>query len=371
MITKNPFLLKGYLDKTHFCDRENETATLINAISNSRNVTLISLRRMGKTGLLHHTFAQLKKKYDCVYVDILPTSSLQEFTQTFGKAVLNQLENPYGKSVKQLLGIFKKFTPSLSIDPMTGQPSFEINVKTEKESESTLEDIFNYLRKRKRKVIIAIDEFQQVTEYPEKKTEALLRSYIQNLNQVDFIFSGSQKHLLTQMFSQSSRPFYQSTEFLFMDRINEKAYAKFISLHFSAHHKQIKADAIESIFEYTRLHTFYVQLLCHKIFTQPEKEISHEVISRTLHDILTENETYYYGYKNLITEQQWNLLKAIAKEKSVLKINQKDFLNKYNLSASSVQRSIKALEERELIVLEAAGYRVYDVFFGLWMSLLF
>jgi uncharacterized protein len=371
MNSKNPFLLKGYLDKVHFCDREKETAALVSAITNGRNVTLISLRRMGKTGLIHHAFGQLYQDYDCVYVDILPTSNLAEFTNTFGKAVLNQLENPYEKSIKQLMGVFKKFTPNLVIDPMTGQPSFEINIKTERESESTLDDIFNYLKKRKKKIVIAIDEFQQVAEYPEKRTEALLRSHIQMLNHVEFIFSGSQKHVLTQMFTQASRPFYQSTELLFMDRIHKPAYSKFINHHFNKHQKRIKPDELETLFDWTRLHTFYVQLICHKLFMQPEKELTHDILVRTLQDVLAENETYYYGYKNLLTEQQWNLLKAIAREKSILKINQKYFLNKYDLSASSVQRSIKALEERELVVQETDGYRVYDVFFGLWISMRF
>ncbi|MBX2894889.1 MAG: hypothetical protein KF763_05585 [Cyclobacteriaceae bacterium] len=371
MILRNPFLLKGYLDPDHFCDRGKETTALIGAITNGRSVTLISLRRMGKTGLIHHAFSMLKQEYDCVYVDILPTSNLAEFATAFGKAVLNQLESPYEKSIKQLMGIFRKFTPNLVIDPMTGQPSFEINVKTDKESESTLEDIFNYLKKRKKRVVIAIDEFQQVAEYPEKRTEALLRSHIQMLNHVEFIFSGSRKHLLTQMFTQASRPFYQSTELLFMDRIDKVAYSTFVQKHFTKHQKKVKPDKLETIFEWTRLHTFYVQLFCHKLFMQPEKEMTHEVLLRTIQDILAENETYYYGYKNLLTEQQWNLLKAIAHEKSISKINQKDFLNKYDLSASSVQRSIKALEERELIVQEPEGYRVYDVFFGLWMSIRF
>ena len=172
MIPKNPFLLKGYLDKGHFCDREKETAALISAINNSRNVTLISLRRMGKTGLIQHVFAQLKKNYDCVYVDILPTASLSEFT--FGKAVLNQLENPYGKSVNQLLGIFKKFTPSLSVDPMTGQPSFEINIKNERESESTLEDIFNYLKKRKQKAVIAASSRRSISRAPSNSVPRII-----------------------------------------------------------------------------------------------------------------------------------------------------------------------------------------------------
>lgn len=206
----NPFLIKGYLDKNHFCDRGEETARMIKAMENGRNVTLSSIRRMGKTGLIYHVFSQLKKKNDCVYVDIMPTADLTDFTRTFGKAILNSLENPYQKSVKQLLGIFKRFTPTLSIDPATGQPSFEISVTTTKESDATLEDIFNYLRSRKKKVMIAIDEFQQILNYPEKRTEALLRSYIQRLNNVEFIFSGSQQHLLSQMFTNASRPFFRA-----------------------------------------------------------------------------------------------------------------------------------------------------------------
>ncbi|MBK7651075.1 MAG: ATP-binding protein [Flammeovirgaceae bacterium] len=364
----NPFLIKGYLDKNHFCDRGEETARLIKAMENGRNVTLSSIRRMGKTGLIYHVFSQLKKKNDCVYVDIMPTADLTDFTRTFGKAILNSLENPYQKSVKQLLGIFKRFTPTLSIDPATGQPSFEISVTTTKESDATLEDIFNYLRSRKKKVIIAIDEFQQILNYPEKRTEALLRSYIQRLNNVEFIFSGSQQHLLSQMFTNASRPFFQSTELHFLDRISKDAYRKFIIYHFASNQKKIKEQEINTLLEWTQLHTHYVQSLCNKLYTQPEKELTHEVLNRCMQDILLENETYYYSYQRLLTDQQWNLLKAIAQEEFVSKINQREFLNRYKLSASTVQRSIKALEEREMVIYEKDAYRIYDVFLGRWLA---
>ena len=92
------------------------------------------------------------------------------------------------------------------------------------------------------------------------------------------------------------------------------------------------------------------------------------MISETKEEIFKENEPYFISYRNLLSEQQWNLLKAIAKEGEVNKITQKSFLNKHHLSASSVQRSVKALEEREMIVHENSCYRVYDVFLGRWLA---
>jgi uncharacterized protein len=215
----NPFLTQGYAGKAYFCDRQVETKKLRTTLENGRNVTLISLRRMGKTGLIHHTFHEMKQ--DCVYVDVLHTSNLKEFTTVFTKAILNQLEGPVGKSWNHIVSIFKRIQPSIKLDPLSGHPAFDLTVGTDKEVESTLEDIFHYLKNRKKKTVIAIDEFQQISFYPEKKTEGLLRHYIQNLHHVHFIFSGSSKHILTAMFSHSNRPFYQSTQFLFLEHLKK------------------------------------------------------------------------------------------------------------------------------------------------------
>jgi len=364
MIT-NPFLTQGYAGGEYFCDRLTETKNLRIALANGRNVTLISLRRMGKTGLIYHAFEELKS--DCVYVDVLHTSNLQEFTIAFGKAVINQLEKPIEKSWGHLTSIFKKIQPSIKFDPLSGQPSFDLTIGTEKEAENTLEDIFNYLKKKK-KAVIAIDEFQQISFYPEKKTEALIRSHIQNLQHVQFIFSGSSKHILTSMFSEASRPFYQSTQFLFLEAIEEKFYTEFIERHFSKSKKRLNADSIKEILDWSGHHTFYVQLFCNKLFAKTDKVVDSQLLAEVKEEILNENESYYINYKNLLTEQQWNLLRAIAKEGSVIKINKKEFLSTYKLSSSTIQRAVKALEEREMIVLEKKGYRVYDVFLGRWLA---
>ncbi len=163
-------------------------------------------------------------------------------------------------------------------------------------------------------------------------------------------------------------PFYQSTQFLFLDHLKKEDYTPFIIHHFTKSRKKIDLKSIEEIIEWTKLHTFYVQLFCHKVFLRADKLVDPQLLANVKEEIFEENEPYFISYKNLLTDQQWNLLKAIAKEGEVHKINQKNFLNTHHLSASTVQRSIKALEEREMIVHENDAYRVYDVFLGRWLS---
>ena len=364
----NPFTLYGDEGSAYFCDREEETARLTSSMQNGRNVTLISIRRLGKTGLIHHSLSKLKRNFDCVYVDIMATSTLAEFTEAFGKAVLNQLEHPIVKSWNTVSGLFRKIKPVFSVDPLSGVPQLEFDLKNSVDSEITLEDIFRFLEKRKKKVVVAVDEFQQVTEYAEKKTEALLRTHIQRLKNVRFIFAGSQKHLLTSMFNDASRPFYQSTEFMLLHRIEKDAYTAFISRHFSSASKKITPLCIAEILDWAKNHTFYVQALCNKLYSLDEKNIDNKILQRVCAEILWQNEGTFINYKNLLSVQQWNLLKAIAKEDAVSRLNQKDFLNRHHLGASSVQRSIKALLDREMVVEEDGVYRVYDVFLGRWLA---
>lgn len=365
---QNPFLTHGYVEPLYFCDRAAETKQLVSALENERNVTLISIRRMGKTGLINHVFHKVKKKYDCVYVDILATTNLREFTLMFSKAVINQLETTITKSFSNVTSIFRKLKPVITLDPFSGMPSVEFDIKTDSESETTLQDIFSYLKSKKKKVIIAIDEFQQITTYPEKKTEALLRTYVQHLSNVVFIFSGSQKHTLSSMFHDSSRPFYQSTELLMMGQIDPGEYASFIEYHFKNNKRSISPEAVRLVLEWTRTHTFYVQILCNKLFSNEAKKNEEKQVLDTMEGILQENEGVFFNYMNLLTAQQWSLLKAIGKEGIVKRLNEKTFLNKYHLGASSVQRSIKALTDREMVLHDEGVYKVYDVFLSRWLE---
>jgi uncharacterized protein len=367
----NPFLITSYHSPEYFCDRRKETEDMISALRNGRNLTLISLRRMGKTGLIQHVFNHLKKKKEapCIYMDILPTANLNDFVIQFSKSVLGKLESTPLRLMKKVGDFFSYLTPSITYDPLTNQPSVEFSLSAPQHGERTLDQVFRYLEKQDKRIVIAIDEFQQILNYPEKNTEALLRSYIQRANNISFIFSGSHKHMMLSIFSSHARPFYQSTEFLHLGPVSEKDYIKFVASRFRKDKRSIDAEVIGEVIGWCRSHTYYVQYAFNKIFALNEKRTGPEMVRNTLLTILKENEPFYYSYRRLLTDYQWQLLKAIAREKDVRMPTSKTFIGQHGLGTpSSVKTALSALIDKELVYEEDGNYRVYDVFFSRWLE---
>ena len=167
---ENPFLIHGYKGPEYFCDRQEETANIIDALKNGCNITLISPRRYGKTGLIHNVFHRLKeldKKANCFYVDIYATHSLNDFVQLFAKAVLGHLDTPLQKAENIISKVFRYSQVTMSPDLATGMPQFSLSFQPQYTA-STLEDTFTYLDKSGQTCYVAFDEFQQVMEYAEK-----------------------------------------------------------------------------------------------------------------------------------------------------------------------------------------------------------
>ena len=369
----NPFTLKDYISPEYFCDREHETKRIINSIENQRNLTLSSIRKMGKTGLIYHVFNQLNKtnKYDTIYFDIYYTSSLSGFINKFGSGILTE-EESFSDKIKRMINSFiRSIRPTITYDNLTGSPTFSFNMENEATGIKTIEEIFAFLNKRslEKPVVVAIDEFQQIANYPEENVEALLRTNIQKLHNVNFIFSGSDKQLLTSMFTDAKRPFYQSTELMHLEEIKESEYSQFIRDQFNTGSISINDEAIEYIFTITKLHTYYVQYLCNKIYSSGEKNIDIETVKRIYFEILKENEVYYSEYRDMLTKQQWNLLIALANENGISKVNTSAFIKKHNLSnTSTVRRGIKSLIDKKLIYKKNTKYFVYDVFLAKWLT---
>ena len=371
MKPQNPFLVSGYYSPEFFCNREKETQRIINALRNGRNITLFSLRRLGKTGLIEHTFYKFKadKKTHIFYLDILPTTDLSSFINLFASTVLGKVESSPEKFMKKVGEIFAGIRPTISFDPFTGIPSFQINIQSADDADKSLQKIFRYLTKSGKKIIIAIDEFQQIANYPEKNVEAVLRTNIQRATGVNFIFSGSQKHILLSIFSQYGKPFYQSTEMMQLERISVNDYSKFIISKFGKGKKQINQSTAETILEICRRHTFYVQFLCNRLYGLKDHTITESLVRDTLESILKENEAVYINYRNLLTEYQWKVLIAIAKEGNAKLITSKEFIANYKLGTpSSVHTAVKSLLNKEMIYKEQDDYFIYDVFLERWLE---
>lgn len=371
----NPFPTTGYFGKDYFCDRETELASLKQQVENNTNSTLISIRRLGKSALIHRLFDEFgtSKSHYCVYTDIYPTQNLKEFTENLSRAILQQI--PEQKSAgKRFLELLKGFHPIITYDPLTGQPEVSFGFTEPKMAERTLAGIFQFLEEREKPVLIAIDEFQQVAYYPEANTEALLRSYIQRLTNVRFIFSGSNKHMMTELFNSAKRPFFSSTQITHLSSIAEDKYSVFIRSKFMDVGRVISEEALCFILSWTNSHTYYTQTVCNNIFASPLKVIREEDVKLLCREMLASQQATYIQYRQLLSPVQWQLLIAIAKEEKVYQPQSKAFLQKYQVGTpSNSKRALEALLEKEMIYCEedinTSWYQVYDVFLARWMQL--
>lgn len=372
----NPFFITGIIPEAYFCDREKETQQLVRIIENKAHILLTSARRMGKTQLIYHVYEQpaIKTGFHTFYVDIFPTTSLHEMVLFLSKEIYSKLVPKGKKALKFFLSTIKSLTGSLGYDPATGTPSFDVKLGDIHNPELTLQEIFNYLEKADKPCIFAIDEFQQITNYPEKSVEALLRTYIQRMNNCLFIFAGSNRHILENMFNSTARPFYNSTEQFHLERIPKEVYTSFAIQQISDVGRAITPDATSLAYDLFEGHTYYVHHILHNAFANanPQKTMDEEDIRNALEELLDARGHSFSNIMNKLNYKQKETLVAIAKEGKASGVTSVAFVKKHALrSASSVQYAISTLLEDQLITYEDNGrtkiYSVADRFLGYWI----
>ncbi|KAF0235715.1 MAG: hypothetical protein FD181_3303 [Prolixibacteraceae bacterium] len=368
----SPFPTVGYYGPEYFCDREKETETITANISGLQPTTLVAARRIGKTGLLKHLQRLLSDNYIFIYADILPTENLREFLNTLATCILNSVPEKTGIGAK-IWNFIKSLRPLITFDPLSGEPQVTFNIQP-KDSDNQVELLFSFLEKQDKRVVFAIDEFQQILEYPEKSTEAWLRSLMQQLNNVTFIFSGSQQHIMNDMFSNPARPFFGSTVFLHLDKIGFEPYKNFIINKFAERGKNIPETVVSEILRWTNCHTFYVQLACNRVFLNSENTIDLDMWHDEAKMLLDEQEYVFFGYRDVLTKHQWKLLRAIAHEGEASSLTSKEFVQKHTLgSPATVLRSLDSLQKKNLIFSQYNSnvtlyFSVYNVLFERWIQ---
>ena len=363
----NPFLIRGYAGPEYFCDRVTETQKLVSAISNGRDVTLVAPRRYGKTGLVHNAFRILEKTHATVYLDIFAIDDLTSFVQMFAAAVLDSLDSTAERVGRKILSFFKSCRPTLTPKD-DGSFSFSFDLAPS-QAKATLKDTFDYIASRKRKVVIAIDEFQRVREFPEKGTEALLRSYIQFVPNAHFIFAGSRKHMMDAMFVSPKGPFYQSTQLMALGTIDAGKYEEFAAGFFRGDGRTFSGEAFRHLYERFAGITWYIQSILNRIWTHGSGLDSTQQVDDTVDELVAESESFYFDLLRSQTPAEQSILKAVGREGVVESISGGHFISRNALPAASTVRSAAAkLTERDLLYRTNAGYVVYDRFFGLWLK---
>lgn len=364
--------MSGRIRPEYFCDRKAESERMIKLLTNGNNVVLKSDRRMGKTGLIQYCFDQpvLHNNYYTFFVDILHTTCLQELVHELGRTVYEQTVPRGKKMVQNFIKALHSIAGKMGFDASTGLPTFSVGLGDIEQPEYTLEEIFGYLQQADKPCIVAIDEFQQVATYPEKNVEALLRGHIQRISNCRFVFAGSERHLLEQMFDNRNHPFYKSADNMKLGAIDRDVYVDFMCSKFQEKGRTLATHVAQDVYDLFEGHTYYVQKTMNEAFanTLAGGSCTEKVMETSLRDILVGNDYYYRELLSRMTIKQKMLLYAIAADRVATQITSADFIKRHKLSsASSVQSAIKRLLSEGYVVEEARRYRVNDRFFGLWL----
>lgn len=366
----NPFVVYGYKGPEYFCDREKETDKIISTLHGERNVTLVAPRRMGKTGLIHHVFNRIEnqnKDIKCFYIDIYATKNLEHLVKLLAQEIIGRLDTVSQSALRQVQAFFSSFRPTVTIDEMTGIPTFSLDIQPS-EGKTSLKRIFEYMKDSGKRCYIAIDEFQQVLYYPEEGTEALIRSYIQFLPNVYFIFSGSRRHMMEEMFLSANRPFFQSSMVMSLQSIDKEKYLSFANNMLSRDSRKIDNGTFDYIYSESQGITWYIQAILHGIYEHREEEINKDLVDTVINELIEEQATSYQNYLSWLTDNQQQLLRAIAEEGLVNSPLSRKFIKAHNLPAtSSIKTALNALADKQLVSRTPQGYSVSDIFFEKWL----
>ena len=372
MMLNNPFITNGYAGPEYFCDRKDETRKITDLLVNENNLALMSPRRIGKTELINHCFNQpeIKQDYYTFIIDIYSTSSVSDLVNVFGKSIIDGLRSKGKKVWEKLIQTLTSMRSEISFD-INGLPVWSVGVGAITNPEVTLDEIFTYLQQADKPCLVAIDEFQQITYYGDNRIEALLRTYIQRCTNAHFIFSGSHRHLMGEIFVSPSRPFYQSVTLMNLKTLTVEKYSEFASEKFEERNKHLEVEIIKELFNRFEGVTSYIQRVMNVLFlkTPQNGTCSKSMLDDAINYILDMSSDTYETILRQMAEKQRNTFLAIAAEGKARNVTGGIFAKKYHLpSPSSVNSAVKGLLEKDFITENDGAYSVYDQFFCLWIK---
>ena len=367
----NPFVTSGYAGPEFFCDRIRETKDITMWLRNGNNLALISPRRYGKTDLIRHCFDQkeIKDNYYTFIIDIYSTKSLSEMVNKMGRTILETLKPRGKRHWEKFLNVIHSLKMGITYDS-SGQPSWNVSVGDIANPNNTLDEIFLYLQQADKRCLVAIDEFQQILKYGDANVEAALRTYVQYCSNANFVFMGSQRHLMGSMFVSPNRPFYQSVTIMNLQLIEEEKYWEFCKMHFGQFGKTLDREVVSQLYARFEGVTFYLQKVMNVLFmrTADKGHCDLSELQPAIDYIVDFTAHTYEDLMYQLPDKQSLVLEAVAREGRVTQITSGKFSKRHGLvSPSAVKSAVKALLDKDLVTQDKGVYQIYDKFFEIWL----
>jgi len=371
----NPFKYGTVVSGNDFADRENELKELINKLNENVRIFLLAPRRYGKTSLIKSALVRLKKKgFLIAYIDLYWASSSDQFLELYASSVMRASRSIARRAVRFMKDFLPRLRPRLAIDA-AGNPELSLDLATVSSGDAA-EEVFHLPERiaeaERKRFVVVFDEFQEIVQFGGAVLERQIRAAIQHHNHVSYLFAGSKTHMLIDMISDETRPFYQMGTLMSLDKIPEKEFGAFITAKFSESGKNITPEAVNRILYICQNVPHYVQLLCFNLWDhfRGEPQIDETHIQQALANALRSQEPAFITLWEGLTLHQRKTIKATAALQGRL-LTAKDSIRQFNLeSASNVAKSLKALCNKQILRKETEAYVFEDVFFGRWAEMI-
>lgn len=367
-----PFIFGVPVEDSHFIGREEEINRLITNFKYGVNTVLISPRRWGKTSLVNKVAGMTaSKELLVVKMDIFSCRNEYDFYNVFSEAILKQTASKVEEWKDLAKGFIERLAPKISMSPdPLPEYSLSLGITSKTHTPKEVLQLPETIAQRKGcHLLVCIDEFQQVGEFPDSLTvQKRMRSVWQHQNNVSYCLYGSKMHMMTNLFQKKSYPFYKFGEMLYLKPISLDAWKGYISGRFEQEGKHISDELIQQLCETIEYHSSYVQQLAYCTLLLTEDNVTEEILTAAIEDLIAQNSSIFIEQTQSLTSYQLNFLRAILYGVNN-GFNEKEVRESFDLGVpSNVDRLKKSLVDKELIEYTEKGVEIGDPVLRLWLK---
>lgn len=369
----SPFAFGHIVNLQSFTNREEDLKRLKKNMLSGINTVLISPRRWGKSSLVEKAALQISVEnpdFLVVKMDLFSVNSEEEFLENFAKEIIKASSTKVEEWIENAKTIFKKIIPRLKLKL---QPDSDLSLSFDwKEVEKNKDEILNLPENlallKNKKILICIDEFQNLAQFQNFESfEKKMRSVWQKQKHVSYCLYGSKRHMMADIFTNSSKPFYKFGEVFWLQKIATEKWIPFIEEGFSKSGRSISRQFSEKIPLYMKNHSWYVQQFSFFIWAETEKEVSQEIFDNALKRLLDGNEPLFKNMVENLSVGQINLLKAVVDEAEQL--SSKKTIEEYSLGSSgNVNKNKQVLINKDILDENSGKLELLDPVFEMWIK---
>jgi hypothetical protein len=368
-----PFVYGKIVADNDFTDREEETRKLVANFLSQTNTAIISPRRWGKSSLVNKAIESVSKSDRSILfvkINAFKCETPQDFYELFAKRTVEGISSSAEALLTNAKEFISRLLPKLSVSGPAGQyeMSFGVDLKNNPIDEDILDLPQQIASKRKKKVVVCIDEFQQIGEFPgTDRFQKILRSHWQEQPDVAYILYGSKKHMMLNIFGEYGSPFYKFGDLMFLPKISGENWIAYIRDRFTQTGKSIPDAVAGHLAALVENHPYYVQQLAQYSWLRTDKVCSEEIVDASFQGMLDSLNLQFVNLMDSLTEKQRSFLCAVSD--GVGNLSAVETLSRYRLGTSGNIRILKsALKKRDLIEETGRRVEIRDPVFNRWFQ---